>query len=98
MVQMPLMRGGIVANSRADEMVLAGSAPTPQPGSDPVEHIHRGTSFIVLVDGAIVMFILAQILGRAGLLSGAIGNAFLASIVFTGLMVYAGYRLSLIHI
>lgn len=92
MVQMLLMRGRIVANSRADEMVLAGSAPTPQPGSDPVEHIHRGTSFIVLVDGAIVIFILAQILGRAGLLSSPIGNAFLASVVFTGLMVYAGYR------
>ena len=81
-----------MANSRADEMVLAGSAPTPQPGSDPVEHIHRGTSFIVLVDGAIVIFILAQILGRAGLLSSPIGNGFLASVVFTGLIVYAGYR------
>ena len=81
-----------MANSRADEMVLAGSAPTPQPGSDPVEHIHRGTSFIVLVDGAIVVFVLAEILGNAGILSTPFGSGFLATVVFTGLMVYSGDR------
>ena len=81
-----------MANSRADEMVLAGSAPTPQPGSDPVEHIHRGTSFIGLVDGAIVVFVLAEILGNAGILSTPFGSGFLATVVFTGLMVCSGYR------
>ena len=48
-----------MANSRADEMVLAGSAPIASPGSDPIAHIHRGTSFIVLVDGAIVVYLFA---------------------------------------
>ena len=54
MIQMPLALGKTVASNRADEMVLAGAAPSAAPGSDPVAHVHRGTSFIVLVDGAIV--------------------------------------------
>ena len=49
MIQMPLNEGLLMSNSRADEMVLAGSAPTTATGNDPVAHIHRGTSFIVPV-------------------------------------------------
>ena len=92
MIQMPLARGRIVANSRADEMVLAGSAPTASPGSDPIAHIHRGTSFIVLVDGAIVVYLFATALATMGYLEGTMGSVFLGSGVFVGLMIYSGYR------
>ena len=81
-----------MANSRADEMVLAGSAPTASPGSDPIAHIHRGTSFIVLVDGAIVVYLFATALATMGYLEGTMGSVFLGSGVFVGLMIYSGYR------
>ncbi len=92
MVQVHLLRGRIVATSRADEMVLAGSAPTATAGSDPIAHIHRGTSFIVLVDGAIVVYLLATALAAMGFLGGTAGTVFLGTGVFTGLMIYGGYR------
>ena len=92
MIQMPLTRGRIVASNRADEMVLAGSAPTPTPGSDPIAHIHRGTSFIVLVDGAIVVYLLATALASMGYLGGTVGSIFIGTGVFSGLMIYGGYR------
>ncbi|MEC7089453.1 MAG: hypothetical protein VXW82_03130, partial [Candidatus Thermoplasmatota archaeon] len=81
-----------MSNSRADEMVLAGSAPTTATGNDPVAHIHRGTSFIVLVDGAIVVYLLATALASMNLLQGTGGTVFLATGVFTTLYIYGGYR------
>ena len=81
-----------MSTSRADEMVLAGSAPTPAPGGDPIAHIHRGTSFIVLVDGGIVVYLLATALATMGLLAGTAGTVFLGSGVFFALLVYGGYR------
>ena len=92
MIQMPLNEGLLVSNSRADEMVLAGSAPTTATGNDPVAHIHRGTSFIVLVDGAIVVYLLATALASMNLLQGTGGTVFLATGVFTTLYIYGGYR------
>ena len=89
---MPLGGGQIVSNSRADEMVLAGSTPTAPPGADPIAHIHRGTSFIVLVDGAIVVYLLATALASMNLLQGTPGTVFLATGVFTSLYIYSGYR------
>ena len=50
MVQMHRAARGSVAQERADEMVLAGSAPSASYAGDPVAHVHRGTSFILLVD------------------------------------------------
>ena len=81
-----------MASSRADEMVLAGSAPTQTPNSDPIGHIHRGTSFIVLVDAAIVVYLIATALNAMGLLNGTLGSVFLGVGMFTGLMIYSGYR------
>ena len=81
-----------MASNRADEMVLAGSAPRPSAGVDPVDHIHRGTSFIVLVDGAIVVYLLATALAALGYLGTSAGNVFLGTGVFAGLMIYGGYR------
>ena len=81
-----------MATNRADEMVLAGSAPTVAPGSDPIAHIHRGTSFIVLVDGAIVVYLLALAFSAMGYLNGVAGSVFLGLGVFTGLVTYGGYR------
>lgn len=92
MIQMHAVRARIVANNRADEMVLAGSAPRPSAGVDPIDHIHRGTSFIVLVDGAIVVYLLATALAAMGYLGTTAGNVFLGTGVFTGLMIYGGYR------
>ena len=92
MIQIPFAQGCIVATNRADEMVLAGSAPTVAPGSDPIAHIHRGTSFIVLVDGAIVVYLLALAFSAMGYLNGVAGSMFLGLGVFTGLVTYGGYR------
>ena len=92
MIQMPRREGTSVASSRADEMVLAGSAPTQTPNSDPIGHIHRGTSFIVLVDAAIVVYLIATALNAMGLLNGTLGSVFLGVGMFTGLMIYSGYR------
>ncbi len=83
-------RGKIVASNRADEMVLAGAAPTPAPGSDPVAHVHRGTSFIVLVDGAIVVFSAYLLIGA--LFSGIVVDLLLGGLMLSTLLIYAGYR------
>lgn len=83
-------RGKSVANNRADEMVLAGAPPSPVPGSDPVAHVHRGTSFIVLVDGAIVVFSFYLLVGS--LFSGLIVDALVGGLMLSTLLVYAGYR------
>jgi hypothetical protein len=79
-----------VATNRADEMVLAGSAPAPAPGSDPVAHVHRGTSFIVLVDGAIVVF--SAYLLISSLFSGPVVDVLSGGLMLAGLLIYAGYR------
>ncbi|MEC7064973.1 MAG: hypothetical protein VXZ04_01980 [Candidatus Thermoplasmatota archaeon] len=79
-----------MATNRADEMVLAGSAPAPAPGSDPVAHVHRGTSFIVLVDGAIVVF--SAYLLISSLFSGPVVDVLSGGLMLAGLLIYAGYR------
>lgn len=89
-IQMHSARGKIVASNRADEMVLAGAAPTPAPGSDPVAHVHRGTSFIVLVDGAIVVFSAYLLIGA--LFSGIVVDVLLGGLMLSTLLIYAGYR------
>ena len=91
MIQMHHPVGKGVSSGRADEMVLAGSAPSKS-ASDPIAHIHRGTSFIVLVDGAIVIYLLAVTFVSLGFFTGPTGSLMLALSVFSGLMVYSGYR------
>ena len=91
MIQMHHPVGKVVSSGRADEMVLAGSAPSKS-ASDPIAHIHRGTSFIVLVDGAIVIYLLAGTFVSLGFFTGPTGSLMLALSVFSGLMVYSGYR------
>ena len=87
---MHLAQGKTVATNRADEMVLAGSAPAPAPGSDPVAHVHRGTSLIVLVDGAIVVF--SAYLLISSLFSGPVVDVLSGGLMLAGLLIYAGYR------
>ena len=87
---MHLAQGKTVATNRADEMVLAGSAPAPAPGNDPVAHVHRGTSFIVLVDGAIVVF--SAYLLISSLFSGPVVDVLSGGLMLAGLLIYAGYR------
>ena len=92
MVQMPLGARKVVTTNRADDMVLAGSAPTPARGEDPIAHIHRGTSFIILVDAAIVIYLLYTAVLALGWASGYTGSIFFATSVVTGLLIYTGYR------
>lgn len=93
MVQMHPAARRRVAQERADEMVLAGSAPSASYAGDPIAHVHRGTSFIVLVDSAIVIYLLYTALWAVGLLDQNIVRAsFLGGSVFAGLTVYSGYR------
>lgn len=92
MVQMPLSARKGVATNRADDMVLAGSAPTPAHGGDPIAHIHRGTSFIILVDAAIVIYLLYTAMQALNLATGFAGSMFFATSVFSGLLIYSGYR------
>lgn len=80
-----------MASGRADEMVMAGSAPTASQ-SDPIAHIHRGTSFIVLVDAAIVIYLFAITFQAMGWFAGSTGSLLLGASVFSGLMVYSGYK------
>lgn len=65
-------------------MVLAGSAPTPAHGADPIAHIHRGTTFIVLVDAAIVIYLLYTALLALGWVSGSLGSMFVGISVSRG--------------
>lgn len=92
MVQMPLSTRKGVTTNRADDMVLAGSAPTPAHGADPIAHIHRGTTFIVLVDAAIVIYLLYTAVQAIGWGSELSVSIFFGSSLITGLMVYTGYR------
>ena len=92
MVQMHRAARRSVAQERADEMVLAGSAPSASYAGDPVAHVHRGTRFILLVDGAIIVFIFAEIFIGMGLLSGPLGTGVIGGVTLAGLMVYGGYR------
>ena len=92
MVQMPLSARKGVTTNRADDMVLAGSAPTPAHGADPIAHIHRGTTFIVLVDAAIVIYLLYTAVQAIGWGSELSVSIFFGSSLITGLMVYTGYR------
>lgn len=81
-----------MANNRAEELVLAGSAPGRGMGGDPIAHVHRGTSFIVLVDGAIVLYLMATALAALGALSALASQVFMAGMVFMVLSTYLGYR------
>ena len=92
MVQMPLSARKGVTTNRADDMVLAGSAPTPAHGADPIAHIHRGTTFIVLVDAAIVIYLLYTAVQAIGWGSELSVSIFFGSSLITGLMIYTGYR------
>ena len=83
-----------VPQDRADEMVLAGSAPANASYSgDPIAHVHRGTSFIVLVDTAIVIYLSYTALSAIGVLgSPSARSAYLAITLVVGLSLYSGYK------
>ena len=81
-----------MANDRADDFVLAGSAPRGRSLNDPIEHVHRGTSFILLVDSLIVVYFVAQVLGMLGLLNTTTGSVILGVVSVGALMVYLNYR------
>jgi len=82
-----------VSRDRADEMVLAGSAPSASYAGDPIAHVHRGTGFVVLVDAGIVVYLTYTALGALGLFpSAGAATAFLVTAMVLAYSVYAGYR------
>jgi len=85
-------RGKAMSTTRADDFVLAGSAPSASTASDPIAHIHRGTSFIVLVDTGIVVYLMAVILQSFTLISDSNSSVIIIALALVGLSVYVSYR------
>ncbi|HJM55617.1 MAG TPA: hypothetical protein QGI72_05160 [Poseidonia sp.] len=81
-----------MSTTRADDFVLAGSAPSASTASDPIAHIHRGTSFIVLVDTGIVVYLMAVILQSFTLISDSNSSVIIIALALVGLSVYVSYR------
>ncbi len=53
-----------MGSSRGDQLVVAGMSPNSLTSSNRVfDRIHRGTSFIVFIDGLIVMYLFWAISG-----------------------------------
>ena len=85
-------RGKAMSTTRADDFVLAGSAPSASTASDPIAHIHRGTSFIVLVDTGIVVYLMAVILQSFTHISKPNSSVIIIALALVGLSVYVSYR------
>ena len=81
-----------MSNTRADDLVLAGSAPSASTARDPIAHVHRGTSFIVLVDAGIVVYLLATLLLATGFMSPSTSTIIILALAFVALSVYTSYR------
>ena len=84
--------GEDMSNTRADDFVLAGSAPSASTARDPIAHVHRGTSFIVLVDAGIVVYLLATLLLATGFMSRSTSTTIIIALAFVALSVYTSYR------
>tara|TARA_B110000444_G_scaffold233195_1_gene242462 strand:+ start:10765 stop:11496 length:732 start_codon:yes stop_codon:yes gene_type:complete len=84
--------GEDMSNTRADDLVLAGSAPSASTAQDPIAHVHRGTSFIVLVDAGIVVYLLATILIATSFISQTTSTTIIIAAVIVALSIYSGYR------
>ena len=85
-------RGVVMSNTRADDFVLAGSAPSASTARDPIAHIHRGTSFIVLVDSGIVVYLTASILQSLSFISDSNSTILIIAMAILGLSIYSAYR------
>ena len=67
--------------NRGDQIVVAGMKPNSLVARNSVfDRIHRGTTFIVFIDGLIVMYLFWVI---ASLISPQISNLILALVVFS---------------
>jgi hypothetical protein len=84
--------GEDMSNTRADDIVLAGSAPSASTAQDPIAHVHRGTSFIVLVDAGIVVYLLAKMLIATNFISQTTSTTIIIAGVIVALSIYSGYR------
>ena len=84
--------GEDMSNTRADDFVLAGSAPSASTARDPIAHVHRGTSFIVLVDAGIVVYLLATLLFSTGIMSESTSTTLIIAGAIVALSVYTSYR------
>ena len=93
MVQKRCTSGKFVSRDRADEMVLAGSAPSATTAGDPIAHVHRGTSFIILVDTAIVVYLSYTALSALGILATSTQRSvYLGVTLVLGWTLYNGYK------
>ena len=92
MIEKVPTRGTVMSNTRADDFVLAGSAPSASTARDPIAHIHRGTSFIVLVDAGIVVYLTASILQSLSFISDSTSTILIIAMAVLGLSIYSNYR------
>jgi hypothetical protein len=85
-------RGMAMSTTRADDFVLAGSAPSASTARDPIAHIHRGTSFIVLVDAGIVVYLIASLLRSLSFISDSTSTILIIAMAVLGVSIYSNYR------
>lgn len=74
-------------------MVLAGSSPAPSITGDPIAHVHKGTTFVILIDAAVICYLFYSMLYSLGFLPSATARTFfLAASLFSIFSVHQGYR------
>lgn len=79
-----------MASDRGDDLVVAGLNPSALSGmSSAFDRIHRGTSFIVFIDGLIIALLIWEI---ASIVSSTIGNLTMFAVATTNFLVWNSYK------
>ena len=79
-----------MGSSRGDQLVVAGMSPNSLTSSNRVfDRIHRGTSFIVFIDGLIVMYLFWAI---SGMISASASTATLGFVSVANFIIWSSYR------
>ncbi len=79
-----------MGSSRGDQLVVAGMSPNSLTSSNSVfDRIHRGTSFIVFIDGLIVMYLFWAI---SGMISPSASTATLGFVSVGNFIIWSSYR------
>ena len=78
-----------MASDRGDDLVVAGLNPSALSGmSSAFDRIHRGTSFIVFIDGLIITLLIWEITSRV---SSTIGNLTMFAVATTNFLVWNSF-------
>jgi hypothetical protein len=79
-----------MGSSRGDQLVVAGMSPNSLTASSSVfDRIHRGTSFIVFIDGLIVMYLFWAI---SSMISSSASTAILGFVAVANFVIWSSYR------